>query len=171
MENDNNNELDIQNETVEETEQTTTTEEDTVDYKALYEQEKSDKKKLERKLFSVKASSKPLTEKPQVDDETVKTVQRLALLEEKRQFGFDNGLSPEETDAVYKFSSGNPTKETLEHPFVKAGIESLRSQKKLESNIPGSTSRSPIFSDKNFAEMTDDERRSSFEQASKKFKK
>lgn len=168
MENDN-NELDIQNEAVEETE-TPTTEEDTVDYKALYEEQKREAKKLERKLFTAKAS-KPLTEKPQVDDETVKTVQRLAMLEEKRQFGFDNGLSPQETDYAFKFSGGKPSKEVLEDPFFKAGLEGLRTQKRVEANIPGSSSRSPIFSSKDFAEMDDNERRSAFESAAKKFKK
>lgn len=90
-----------------------------------------------------KPDPKPLpTKKVEHDDELKNTVAGLALAEEKRQFGYQNGLSPEETDAVFKINP-KPTKETLEDPFVKGGLEAIRAKKRVDSNTPGSNSRSP----------------------------
>ena len=82
------------------------------------------------------------TPKKEIDEDTKKTVASLALAEAKRQFGYANGLSPEETDAVFRINP-NPTKETLEDPFVKGGLEAIRAKKRVENNTPGSSSRSP----------------------------
>lgn len=73
-----------------------------------------------------------------------KTVASLQLAETKRQFGYENGLSPEETDAVFKLSP-NPTKAVLDDPFVKGGLSALRSKKRVEENTPKSSSRSASF--------------------------
>lgn len=81
------------------------------------------------------------TPKKDVPDDIRKTVADLALAEKKRQFGYQHGLSPEETDAVFMFTP-NPTKETLTHPFVEGGLAKLRSKKRVEENTPSSSSRS-----------------------------
>lgn len=162
MENDNTQELELTEieENVEDTENSTT--EETVDYKALYEEERSRANKLKRKLYTKDAPI--IKNKPQeLDDDTVQTVKRLEVIENKRQFGFENSLSPEETDAVFKFANGKPSKETLEHPFIKAGIESLRTQKRVESNTPSSSQRSSTFGGKSFTELSEDERKNAFE--------
>ena len=90
-----------------------------------------------------KPKPEPLqTTKKEPDDELKKTVSDLALAEKKRQFGYANGLSPEETDAVFRINP-NPTKETLDDPFVKGGLASIRASKRVSDNTPGSDSRSP----------------------------
>jgi hypothetical protein len=81
------------------------------------------------------------TPKKEIDEDTKKTVANLALAEEKRQFGYSNGLSPEETDAVFRINP-KPTKETLEDPFVKGGLEAIRAKKRVDNNTPNSSSRS-----------------------------
>ena len=86
--------------------------------------------------------TKSLQTKKEPDDELKKTVADLALAEKKRQFGYANGLSPEETDAVFRMNP-NPTKETLDDPFVKGGLASIRASKRVSDNTPGSDSRSP----------------------------
>lgn len=120
---------------------------------------------------SKKPNYKPSSKEPAVDDEIIRTVKNLDLMEKKRQFGYENELSPEETDFVFKITGGKPTKEILKDPFVKNGIDGFRQSKRIADNTPGSTSRSPVFGTKNFAEMTDDERKAQFNEASKKFKK
>lgn len=127
---------------------------------------KKDYQKLNRKAIAYDSTKQaPITKtKPrELDDDIVKTVQELKTIENKRQFGFDHGLSPEETDAVFKFANGNPTKETLDHPFIKAGIDSLRSAKRVEANTPSSSQRSSVFGGKSFVEMSEEDRAKAFE--------
>lgn len=87
------------------------------------------------------APKQALTEK---NDDIRLTVKELQLAETKRQFGYANDLSPEETDAVFKLSP-NPTKEVLNDPFVKGGLAALRAKKRVEENTPRSSSRSATF--------------------------
>lgn len=160
-----NQELDLtKDEEVEDTteEESPTTDDDSVDYKALYEEEAAKAKKLKRKLYTKEPTSITKS-KSEEQDELSKTVKRLEMIENKRQFGFEHGLSPEETDAVFKFSNGKPTKETLDHPFVKAGIESIRASKRIEANTPSSSQRSSPFAGKQFKEMSEEDRAKAFE--------
>ena len=72
---------------------------------------------------------------------------RLSAIEEsnaKRDYGYNHNLSPKEVDLVWKFSNGRPTAKTLEHPFVKGGLEQLRASSNLRNNI-SSGSGSPTF--------------------------
>lgn len=78
-----------------------------------------------------------------VEDKSDARLSALELAEKKRQFGYEHGLSPDETDAVFKLSP-NPTKEVLEDPFVKGGLASLRAKRKVAENTPKS-SRSASF--------------------------
>lgn len=142
-----------------------------VDYKSKAEILASEVAKW--KAIAIRKSKKPQTlqDKPEpIDEDIVRSVRELKLIEQKRQFGYDFNLSPEETDFVFKFSGGKPNKETLENAFVKSGLEGFRASKRLENNIPSSKSGSRIFQEKEFSEMTDDERRKAFDEASKKFK-
>lgn len=125
---------------------------------------------IRRKAMAFDASKKqqkPLQTR-EIDDGLVNSVKKLETIEAKRQFGYENSLSPEETDFVFKFAGGKPDKSVLENPFVKSGLEGFRASKRVEANTPGSTSKSPIFQGKEFKEMTDDERRKSFEAAASK---
>ncbi len=92
----------------------------------------------------VKSLVKPIIKeekKPDTEIEGLKsTVGSLELAEKKRQFGYENKLSPEETDAVFLFTP-TPTKETLKNPFVEGGLAKLRSLKRVDENTPGSSSR------------------------------
>jgi hypothetical protein len=127
-------------------------------------------KSMQRKAMAydaTKKQTKPLQTRD-IDEGLVNSVKKLETIEAKRQFGYENSLSPEETDFIFKFSNGKPDKTVLENPFVKSGLEGFRASKRVEDNTPGSTSRSPIFQGKEFKEMTDDERRKSFEDAAKK---
>lgn len=143
-----------------------------VDYKTLADEKAAEAAKW-KAIATRNRNKKPLlpTTKKEPDDEIATTVKRLASIEDKRQFGYEHGLSPEETDSVFKFASGKPTKETLEHPFVKAGIESLRASKRVADNTPSSSSRSMTFQGKEFKDLTEEDRAKAFEERTKAAKK
>lgn len=125
-------------------------------------------KSMQRKAmaFDAKKKNKPLPAKG-MDEEIVSSVKKLEMIEAKRQFGYENSLSPEETDFIFKMAGGKPDKTVLENPFVKSGLEGYRASKRVEANTPSSTSRSPIFQGKDFKDMSDDERRKSYEATAK----
>jgi len=111
--------------------------------KSQYNQVFARTKAVEAELKALKASQaekKPLQEKP---DDITKTVAELKLAETKRQYGYENGLSPEETDFVFKLSS-NPSKETLNDVAIKGALQAIRAKKKVSDNTP-KASRSAGF--------------------------
>lgn len=136
--------------------------EEKVDWKAEALKQQAIASRLKKKL----GTQPTLQTKEKPDDEIVKSVKRLEEIENKRQFGFENGLSPEETDFIFKVSQGKPSKDDLENPFIKAGLEGYRSKKRLEANTPSGSSSSSIFRSKEFDEMSKDEQRKAFEAAS-----
>ena len=95
-----------------------------------------------------KANEKPLETPEEIkkdtvvknDDENKKlidTVGKLSVAEDKRTFGHENSLSPEETNYVFQFAGDKDPKEVLENPFVKAGLQALRSEEKVKNATPG----------------------------------
>lgn len=124
---------------------------------------------MQRKAMAydaMKKSPKPLVAKEEPNNEIAQKVNRLEEIENKRQFGFEHQLSPEETDYVFKISGGKPSKEVLEDPFVKAGIDGYRSKKRLENNTPSSSPSSSPFRGKQFSEMSEDDKKKTFEEKS-----
>lgn len=112
--------------------------------------------------------SKPVERK--TDDGIKQTVQRLAFAEEKRQFGYENNLSPEETDFIFKINP-NPTKDLLSDVAIKGGIEALRASRKVDANTPALNSRSPRFELPSKKDMTPDDKQKHFEDYMSKLKK
>jgi hypothetical protein len=92
------------------------------------------------------------------------TVAELKLSEEKRQFAYAKGYSPEETDYIFDFAKGRGKKaeEVVEHPFIKAGITALREEKNVSDNTPGPSGRAPKVEGKTFGEMKPEERKNNF---------
>lgn len=101
------------------------------------------------------------------EDVPASVVQDVAVLkqaEDKRQFGHQKGLNPEETDAVFSFARGNnitPDK-ALEHSFVKSGIAAMRESAINADNTPGPSSRLPKVEGKSFFELDEKGRRENF---------
>lgn len=93
-----------------------------------------------------------------------KDVAQIKQSEEKRQFGYDHSLSPEETDKVFAFATGVGKKpaEVLDDPFVKSGVAAIRTSKRNASATPGISSRLPVVEGKTFEKMNEDERRANF---------
>lgn len=97
------------------------------------------------------------------NDPIEKRISNIETIEAKRQFGYENSLSPEETDLAFKFANGKPSKKTLIDPFFKAGLDGIRAAKKTAANIPGSSRRSPSYNAKPFSELTKEDRKKQFE--------
>lgn len=118
-----------------------------------------------KKLKSPKPQQSTLPTKPtggEVDTRDAGTrLSRLEQAEAKRMFGYENNLSPEETDAVFRLNP-NPTKETLADPFVKGGLEAIRARKRVENATPSPSNRSSAVDGKVWTEMTAEERAKNF---------
>lgn len=99
---------------------------------------------------------KPIQSSDGIDDIKA-TVTQLALKDKMLDFGLEHGLSREEVNAVFKLNQ-NPTKETLEDPFVKGGLQAIRAKTAVKDAIPGSSKRSPTIAGKSFADMSKEEK-------------
>lgn len=121
------------------------------------------------KKAEAKVEPRQITKEDKGNDDIRQTVQSLQLAETKRQFGYQNGLSPEETDHIFKINS-NPSKEILEDPFVKGGLQAIRAKRRVEDNTPQTSSRSPRFELPKKEDLTPDDKQKAFEDfmASKK---
>lgn len=106
---------------------------------------------------------------PEKDDDIHKTVAELKFAETKRQFGYEHGLSPDETDVVFRFSP-KPTKEDLEHPFVKGGLEALRAKRRVESNTPSPSSKIFKVGGKQWHELSSQEKEANWAKRQEFFK-
>ncbi len=114
------------------------------------------------KKAEAKVEPRQITKEDKGNDDIRQTVQSLQLAETKRQFGYQNGLSPEETDHIFKINS-NPTKEILEDPFVKGGLQAIRAKRRVEDNTPQTSSRSPRFELPKKEDLTPDDKQKAFE--------
>lgn len=118
--------------------------------------------RLHKKNSENKNFNKPEPRKESKDD-IRQTVEQLKLAESKRQFGYANKLSPEETDYMFKINP-NPTSELLNDPFIKGGLEAIRKSKRVEENTPRFGSRSQRFEVVNKKDMTADDKQKAFEE-------
>lgn len=93
-----------------------------------------------------------------------KRVAGLEQVEEKRQFGHANKLSPEETDAAFALAAGLGKKpsEVLDHPLFKGGVESMRRANRNAGATPGPSGRAPVVEGKAWADMSPEERQKNF---------
>lgn len=120
---------------------------------------------------SMKNSKTKITKQPKFDnksrDNLANDVASLKESDRKRQFGYENNLSPEETDLVFQFNR-NPSKKTLKHPFVSGGLEKLRSKKRLDANMSsGATGRTFKVNGKDWKDLTPEERAVNFRERQK----
>lgn len=133
----------------------------------------SEKKKLAEanpKLFerakNAEAKAKELKPTESIiheqNDSVLKDLSELKLAESKRQFGYENGLSPNQTDKVFQLTQNNPTKDILEDDFVKAGLRALEAKKRVESNVPSGNAKTVTIKGKAFSDLSRDEKEKNF---------
>ncbi len=97
------------------------------------------------------------------DDPLNSRLQAIEISNAKRDFGYNNSLSPAETDLVFKFANGKPTAKTLENPFVKGGLEHLRTSNNLKNNLSqGSGASTFEVEGKKWDDLKSDEKQTNF---------
>lgn len=126
--------------------------------------------KAEKAIEQNKKKSKKTRKRSNIDnnkaepeDELAQRLQRLEQSDEKRTFGYENNLSPEETDRVFAYANGNNMEpsEALKDPFIKSGLKALRREKRAGDNAPSSSSSSPTFKVKQ--DLSQQEKQKEFE--------
>jgi hypothetical protein len=150
---------------VEQAEQATTTPTEETLQDDVVTLSKGEFSKMNRKAIAYDTLKKapPVTTK-ESDPEIVNRLSKIEQIEAKRQFGFENSLSPEETDWIFKSTGGKPSKEDLGNPFIKAGLEGYRQSKRVENNTPGTSSKGFLHTGKTFADLSEPERKAAFEE-------
>jgi|15BtaG_2_1085339.scaffolds.fasta_scaffold00425_14 hypothetical protein len=113
-------------------------------------------------LNKTRVKSEELPKTNDDKEDLSKTVGELKHAEEKRQFGYENNLTPDEVDYIFKVNN-NPTRELLEDPFIRGGLDAIRTQKRIQDNTPSNSSRSPKFQVPNKKDMTPSEKQEAFE--------
>lgn len=113
--------------------------------------------KAERAIIAAKQKEKDSKPESEGDDELREKVNELSRAEEKRQFGYKHDLSPEEVDKVFSINS-DPSEETLEDPFVKAGLQAIRKEKRVDENTPSSSAKQAPTSKKDFKDLSKQEK-------------
>lgn len=124
------------------------------------------KRKKDRDATSRRISKKGKDNRPTRRDNDQQTNSRLAALEreaEKRQVGHELGLTPGETDVVYRMTGNKkPTAKTLKDPVVKGALEGYRTAQSRLKNTPKSKPRTIQLGSKDFNKLPASERKSHF---------
>jgi len=122
--------------------------------KKLYERAKA----AEGLVKEYKSKVLPIPEKPKIEEEVISDVKELKQAEKKRQFGYKNSLSPEETDLLFKFAGDKDPSEVLKDDDFKDVLEVRRRRSRVANATPSSSNRTAKVEGKTFKEMTPEER-------------
>lgn len=96
-------------------------------------------------------------------------VQQVKRSEKKRNFQHKHDLSPKQVDFLFRKSDGDPEDE-LDNPAMKAALDEIESQQKVEENTPSSSSKgftTVTDEDEDFSELSDEEKQKRYEQRQK----
>lgn len=135
-------------------------------FKEKYERDVKDPAtgKTYKELFE-SAKSDPSKNTPPAAPEKLETLEKkvgeLEVEREKRQFGHQHNLAPEEVDLAFQMGGNDPAKaaETLKTDFFKSGLDGLRAKRRTESATPPPSSRVPTVDGKPFDKLSDEEKR------------
>lgn len=114
----------------------------------------------------ISSKGKPAINKaPKTEDrlaEIEKRQQRADLLERKREFGYNNSLSPKQVDLVFRLSK-RPTSKFLKEPYVQAAIKSIGETANVRENTPGGSGRAfKSQGNKSWDKLSDQEKQDNF---------
>lgn len=131
--------------------------------------------KAEKAIVKNKAKKpdQPITKQPK-GDEIPEWGKQIIQSEEKRSFGYEHQLSPDQVDAVFRYNGGKkPDEKVLARPEVKAMIKALGAKDRVAANTPrGGTA--VVYKGKTFQEIMSDpdaspaDKQGAFEAAQKK---
>lgn len=84
-----------------------------------------------------------------------------AQMERKRDFGYQNNLSPDEVDIVYRIVK-RPTRESLKDPVVAGALDGHRESRGAKDNTPRGRGRVFQVNNKEFKDLKPEEKQSNF---------
>lgn len=97
-------------------------------------------------------------EKPKIEDEVVNDVRELKQIEKKRQFGYRNSLSPEETDLLFRFAGDREPTEAMKDEDFKDLLDVRRRRARVADAVPSGTNRNVTIEGKTWKDMNPEER-------------
>lgn len=127
-------------------------------------------KKLDALAVARRKSSekRPLSGKPRPDakenvrlDAIEARQKSLDKIEQKRQFGYQNNLTPDEVDIVYRIVQ-RPKAATLKDPVIMGALQGYRDSKDAKENTPGGRGRTFQVGNKDFKDLKPEEKRDNF---------
>ena len=128
-------------------------------FREKFEKEEAARKELEAKLAELQAKPEPQVEKSEPKSSDLEdTVASLQQAEQKRQFGYENGLDPRETDQVFAYAQGlnvDPS-EAKDSVGGKALIEAIRAENKANDITPNTSGTATLAGGKTLAQVTTD---------------
>lgn len=133
--------------------------------KKLYERAKGAETQV-KELKAKIPTELPKPEKP-IEETLKKDVENLKQIETKRQFGYKNQLSPEETDLLFRFAGDQDPSKTLEDQDFKDVLENRRRRARVADAIPSGTNRLVSIEGKSFKDMTPEERKKNWKKVTK----
>ena len=98
-------------------------------------------------------------------DKTVtETLDRLVQSDEKRTFGHQHKLSPEETDTLFGYAKGlgKSPADALKDPFFVNGLKAARAQASNDNATPGPSNRRPVVEGKAWDKLDKKDQRQNF---------
>lgn len=128
-------------------------------------QGKKNQTNANRRIASKDQKGRP-TKPPSELDRRLSTLEQTqketALLERKRTFGYEHGLSPKQVNHVFRLTK-RPTPKFLAKPHVKAAIDAIASQEKVARNTPSGSGKrfKGGGGDKKWTDLKPEERQSS----------
>lgn len=92
-----------------------------------------------------------------------KAQRKSALIEAKRNFGYENNLSPKQVDVVFNMTK-RPTKKFLDIPYVKAALDTIAKQANVRDNTPSGSGKGSFRnqSGKSWDKMDQNEKQANF---------
>lgn len=82
----------------------------------------------------------------------------------KIAFATQHGLNGKEIEYVWKFTNGKPNAKSLEDPFIKGGLENLRTSNNLKENMSSGSGASTFeVEGKKWDDLKSDEKQSNFQ--------
>lgn len=123
--------------------------------KKLYERAKTS----EAQVKELKAKIPVINpEKPKIEDDVVSDVKELKQIEKKRQFGYRNSLSPEETDLLFRFAGDKDPTEAMKDEDFKDLLDVRRRRARVADAVPSGANRNVTIEGKAWKDMNPEER-------------
>lgn len=113
---------------------------------------------LAKEFKKLKSSTLQTPEKPKIEEDVISDVKELKQEAKKRQFGYKNNLSPEETDLLFRYAGDSDPSEVLKDEDFKELLEVKRRKSRVADAIPSSSNRAVSVEGKSFKDMTPAER-------------